>query len=79
MLYDNKIRQFQGFLEDRTDLNARIAWTSDDGTWSVALWGKNLLDQKRLGGISDISILFETPFTSVAAPMTYGLEFGFNF
>ena len=71
--------QFPGFYEDRTDLNARIAWTSDDGTWNAALWGKNLLDQKLLGGISDISILFGTPFTSVSAPMTYGLEFGFNF
>ena len=43
-----------------------------------ALWGKNLLDQKLLGGISDISILFGTPFTSVSAPMTFGVEVGYS-
>jgi hypothetical protein len=39
------------------------------------LWGKNLLDQTPLGGIEDISILFGTPFTSIGAPLTYGIEF----
>jgi outer membrane receptor protein involved in Fe transport len=71
--------QFPGFYEDREDLNARIAWTSDDSVWSAALWGKNLLDQKLLGGINDISILFGTPFTSISAPQTVGVEFGYRF
>jgi hypothetical protein len=38
--------QFPGFYQDRKDLNARVAWTSDDNQWTVALWGKNLLDEK---------------------------------
>lgn len=71
--------QFPGFYEDREDLNARIAWTSDDSAWSAAVWGKNLLDQKLLGGINDISILFGTPFTSIGAPQTFGVEFGYRF
>ena len=71
--------QYPGFYEDREDLNARIAWTSDNDEWTAALWGKNLLDQKLLGGINDISILFGTPFTSVSAPMTFGVEVGYSF
>lgn len=70
---------YPGFYRDRKDLNARIAWSSEDGTWTAALWGKNLLDEKRLSGISDISILFGTPFTSMAEPLTWGVELGYRF
>ncbi|MDH3620071.1 MAG: hypothetical protein OER91_04215 [Gammaproteobacteria bacterium] len=41
--------------------------------------GKNLLDQQLPGGIGDISILFGTPFTSIGAPRTYGVEVGYRF
>jgi iron complex outermembrane receptor protein len=71
--------EYPGFYENREELNARIGWTSEDGRYMAALWGKNLLDQKLLGGVRDISILFETPFTSVSAPRTYGVEFGVRF
>jgi outer membrane receptor protein involved in Fe transport len=64
----------EGFFEDREDLRARIAWSSDDDVWTLALWGKNLLDQKRLGGVSDISVLFGTPFASIDEPRTWGIE-----
>lgn len=64
----------EGFFEDREDLRARVAWSSDDGQWTVALWGKNLLDQRRLGGVSDISVLFGTPFTTMDLPRTWGIE-----
>lgn len=68
-----------GFFDDRRDLNARLAWTSDDEQWTVALWGRNLLDEKRLSGVRDISVLFGTPFTSMDAPMTWGIELGARF
>ena len=64
----------EGFFEDRKDLRARVAWTSDDDQWTLALWGKNLLDQKRLGSVRDISVLFGTPFTSMDLPRTWGIE-----
>jgi outer membrane receptor protein involved in Fe transport len=64
----------EGFFEDRKDLRARVAWTSDDDQWTLALWGKNLLDQKRLGGVSDISVLFGTPFAALDVPRTWGIE-----
>ena len=64
----------EAFFEDRKDLRARVAWTSDDDQWTLALWGKNLLDQKRLGSVRDISVLFGTPFTSMDLPRTWGIE-----
>ncbi len=48
--------------------------------WTAALWGKNLTDQQRLGGINDITLFsFGTPFTSVSAPLTWGVEVGYRF
>ena len=70
---------FPGFYEDREELNVRVGWAGDDDKWTAALWGKNLLDQRLLGGINDISILFGTPFTSINAPLTYGVEIGYRF
>jgi len=70
---------YPGYFKDRKELNTRLAWTSESDKYTAAIWGKNLLDQKLLGGINDISILFGTPFTSVSAPMTYGVEFGVRF
>ncbi len=70
---------FAGFYEDRKELNARIAWLSEDEKWTAALWGKNLLDQKLLGGINEISILLGTRFTTMDAPLTWGVELGYRF
>ena len=70
---------FPGFYEDREELNARVGWSSADDKWTAALWGKNLLDQKLLGGIRDISILLGTPFTSRDIGITYGVEVGYRF
>ena len=70
---------FPGFYEDREELNARVGWSSEDDKWTAALWGKNLLDQKLLGGIRDISILLGTPFTSRDIGITYGVEVGYRF
>ena len=37
---------FAGTVIDEQDLlDARISWTSNDGQWQVALWGKNLTDE----------------------------------
>jgi outer membrane receptor protein involved in Fe transport len=71
--------EYPGFYKDRQELNARISWNSEDGKYMAAVWGKNLLDQELLGGIRDISILLDTPFTSMSAPRTYGVEFGVRF
>ena len=37
---------FAGTVIDEQDLlDARIGWTSTDGQWQLALWGKNLTDE----------------------------------
>ncbi len=37
---------FAGTVIDEQDLlDARISWTSNDGEWQLALWGKNLTDE----------------------------------
>jgi iron complex outermembrane receptor protein len=69
-----------GFGEDRKLLNARIAWTSDDGVWTFGVWGKNLLDNEVTSGINNISLFsFQTPFVSIDPPRTYGIEASYQF
>jgi iron complex outermembrane recepter protein len=69
-----------GFGEDRKLLNARAAWTTADGHWTFALWGKNLLDNEVTSGVSDITTYsFGTPFVSIDPPLTWGLEAAYNF
>ena len=69
-----------GFGEDRKLLNARAAWTTADGHWTFALWGKNLLDNEVTSGVSDITTAtFGTPFVSIDPPLTFGLEAAWNF
>lgn len=69
-----------GFGEDRKLLNARAAWTTEDGRWTFGLWGKNLLDNEVTSGINDISTgSFGTPFVSIDPPLTYGVEAAYNF
>ena len=69
-----------GFGEDRNLLNARFAWFSSDEAWTVALWGKNLLDDEVTSKINDISTAsFGTPFVSVDPPLTWGVELGYRF
>ena len=74
-----EVSEFPDFYEDRRELNARVAWTSDSEQWTAALWGRNLLDQNLLSGIRDISAPFGTPFTSIGAPLTWGVEVGYRF
>ncbi|MDJ0794042.1 MAG: TonB-dependent receptor [Woeseiaceae bacterium] len=70
---------YPGFFEDRKELNARIAWLSDDDRWTAALWGKNLLDQQLLTSVGRISRPLGTPFTSIREPLTWGVEIGYRF
>lgn len=69
-----------GYGEDRKLFNARIAWTNNDGQWTVGLWGKNLLDNEVTTNVSNISTAsFGTPFVSIDPPRTYGVEVRYNF
>jgi iron complex outermembrane receptor protein len=52
-------------------LGASVGWTSRDGSWTVALWGKNLTDEQQLASL----IVDPTAITSemYMAPRTYGV------
>ena len=67
-----------GFGEDRKLLNGRIAWMHNN--WTVALWGKNLLDNEVAGSVNDITTSnFGTPFVRIEEPRSYGIELGWAF
>lgn len=70
----------ENFGADKKTLNARIAWTSDDEHYMLALWGKNLLDNQYTGipgglAASDLG----AAHTTVSAPLTWGIDARFNF
>ncbi|MCP4045044.1 MAG: TonB-dependent receptor [Gammaproteobacteria bacterium] len=70
----------KGYGKDRKLLNMRLAWTSDDGHWTVGLWGKNLLDNEYVYGVDNISLAsFGTPFVKIEPPRTFGIEVAYNF
>lgn len=70
----------KGYGEDREWLNARAAWTTEDGRWTFGVWGKNLLDKEVTSGVDNITLAsFGTPFVLIEPPRTYGIEAAYNF
>ncbi len=71
----NEFYAIPNYLDDTENLNARIAWTSDDGHYEIALWGRNLLDQELIDGVRTISrSSFGTTFVGIEDPLTWGVE-----
>lgn len=68
---DNRLRQSSIHL-----LNLRAKWTSSEDSYSVTLWGRNVLNEKyydQVGG-TDFGDL-----VTVAPGRTYGVSLGFHF
>lgn len=70
---DNKLRQ-----PAYTLLNSSIKWTSSDETYSLQLWGRNLLDKKVVTYTTSQTNYGYTTVSS-QAPMTYGVTAGVKF
>ena len=66
-----------GQLEARTDLNARIGLLSDNDTWQVSIWGRNLTDEDQAQ--DELRDFFGTIARLPSMPRTYGMEFVWNF
>ena len=67
------------FGEDSKLLNSRLAWTSNDGHYEVALWGQNLLDNKVTNSLGGRTLdVFGTGYLDIAAPRTYGIDLRYN-
>lgn len=56
-------------------LNARAAIGPNDGTWDIALWGKNLLDKEYVSFVADLSGTAGFYETYYGAPRQYGAQF----
>ena len=68
------------YFRDRKMLQARLAWSNDDDTIEVALWGNNLLDREHAsnpGGLAADDL--GAAHTSIADTITYGIDFRYAF
>ncbi|WP_448211725.1 TonB-dependent receptor [Colwellia sp. MEBiC06753] len=76
-MYSN-VNNEQPFLnEDYSELSGRIGWNSEDGAYSVYLWGKNLTDEQTQ--IYNSVSFLGTPRSIYNAPRMYGVTFRWNF
>lgn len=61
-------------------INAGLRYTSENGAWSVDLWGRNLADKLvYTNNIITAPLFSSVRVGSVAPPRTYGITFGVNF
>lgn len=66
-----------GQLEARTELNARIGLMSDNGTWEVYVWGRNLTNET--AATDELRDFFGTIAKQPGMPRTYGVNLVWNF
>ena len=67
------------YFQDRKMLNARLAWSNDDDTIEVALWGNNLLDEEYASNPGGLASDLGAVHTSIADTITYGLDLRYSF
>lgn len=68
--------EFRGFSRAPTNLfNARLGFTSLDRRWSLALFGKNLTDERYVG---HAFVVLGAPHASITPPRTFGIEMHFS-
>ncbi|VAV98095.1 TonB-dependent receptor [hydrothermal vent metagenome] len=65
------------YIQSLTMVNARIGLISDEESWEIYLWGKNLTDQRKY--VDDLRDFFGTISRFPNLPRTYGIEAVFNF
>lgn len=78
--YNPDFEGIGGYTDDTRLVNGRIAWSNTGDTWEVALWGRNLTDQERIGGISQTTVaVFGTPIMRIRDPRTFGIDAIYRF
>ncbi|MFC6977663.1 TonB-dependent receptor domain-containing protein [Microbulbifer taiwanensis] len=78
--YLESFSEIDGVGEDDKRLNGRISWMSGNGSYELAFWGRNLLDNGRADIPSGRTLdVFGTPYTSISEPRSYGAELRYNF
>ena len=66
-----------GQLDERNEVNGRIGLMSENETWEVYLWGRNLTDET--DPQDELRDFFGTVAKLPGMPRTYGIELGWNF
>ncbi|MBD2857772.1 TonB-dependent receptor [Spongiibacter sp. KMU-158] len=59
--------------------NGRLGWYANDGSYSVSIWGKNLLDEEYHVYALNLQANFGFDEYIAGQPRTYGLEVSYNF
>ena len=74
------VNELPGYFDDTQLLNARWSWINDDETIEVAIWGKNLLDNRYYGAPGGRTAdLLGTGFTGVNRGLEAGIDFQYSF
>ena len=73
-----------GFINEQGILDAGVDFYSDDGSWEFGIFGRNLTDEVKHGGDTQLpSLLGPVPlggtFSPLAKGRTYGVEVTYNF
>ena len=61
-------------MHERTLVDANITFRNSEETYYVAVWGKNLTDERYRHGANPVAGLWN--FTQYGEPRTFGLELG---
>jgi iron complex outermembrane recepter protein len=72
-----------GFIDKQKILDAGLDFYSHDGHWTIGLYGKNLLDEVKHGGDTQLGMIGPYPLNGTFSPlskgMTYGVEVTYNY
>jgi iron complex outermembrane receptor protein len=68
---DNRVKQTAYNL-----VNSSLTWTAPKQIWDVRVWGKNLLSRRYYSFETDQSFGDDA---SPAAPLTFGIAFGYHY
>ncbi|MGJ8681660.1 TonB-dependent receptor [Paraglaciecola sp.] len=68
------------YLSDKKSLSSRVSFTTDDEAIEIALWGRNLLNERYIVGISNLTrAFFGTSFGRINRGREIGMDFKYNF
>lgn len=72
-----------GFIDKQKILDAGLDFYSHDGHWVIGLYGKNLLDEVKHGGDTQLGDIGPLPLNGTFSPLskgiTYGVEVTYNY